>query len=186
MAAASFFGWGRRRRGLGHTDRSPQLPALAATRHRPAQQPRGRNLAPGLCRCRHPEGTVLARLPRGCRCRVLFGVAGAGRWEGGSDAWGEPSVVMAGSPALPGLQDPAPCRAPRGCGRTDTGGSAGPAIAAATEHRRNEPTIYCLCVIPAWDYGSPACSCRGRRWVSGQPGIPETWAGNRWQEGAGT
>lgn len=27
---------------------------------------------------------------------------------------------------------------------------------------RNETTIYCLCVTPAWDYGSPAHSCRGR------------------------
>lgn len=132
VAAASFFGWGRRRRrGLGRADGPPQLPTLAATHHRPARQPRGRNLAPGP-RHRCAEGTVLARFPRGCRCRVLFGVASTGQWDGGSDDGGEPSAAMAGSPALPGLQDPARRRAP--CGRTATSECAGPAITAATEH----------------------------------------------------
>lgn len=98
MAAASFFGWGCwwRRRGLGHPDRSPQLPTLAVTHHHPSRQPRGRNLAPGRVitvrgRCWHPAPGDAA-----AGCYLGLQVQGGGREAA-------VVVVMAGSPALPSL-----------------------------------------------------------------------------------
>lgn len=127
VAAASIFGRSRRRRR--HGDRSPQLPALVATRHRR----RGSRGAQTLHWGRAPAGGDGAgTLPLGMHCWALFGVGRAGRWEGGGDAWwGDGNGQELRAPWIAGSGLAGPLRAGEG---PVTGGHVGPAIATATKH----------------------------------------------------
>lgn len=132
------------------------------------------------------RGPAATAVGRGRRWHASPGDAAAGCYLGlQAQGSGREAAMPGGEPSAPQFAGSGTSRGSPGTvgGQPPVGARVLPSLLPpSTNH--NEPTIYCLCISPAWDYGSPARSCRGWQGVSGQPGIPETRASNHWQEGA--